>query len=77
MLRKFNIHERVADDIWLLLDTTKKKDDQMCGLQNESLRSTFTGKKMDVLRKGRKMINKVICSVVVEKIPIFAMETEQ
>lgn len=34
-------------------------------------------KKMDVLRKGRKMINKVICSVVVEKIPIFAMETEQ
>lgn len=44
MLRKFNIHERVADDIWLLLDTAEKKDDQMCGLQNESLRSTFTGK---------------------------------
>lgn len=34
-------------------------------------------KRIDVLRKGRGMINKVItCSIVVEKIPI-ALETEQ
>lgn len=34
-------------------------------------------KKIDVLRKGRKIINKVICSIVVEKIPTIRMETEQ
>lgn len=34
-------------------------------------------KKIDVLRKGRKRINKVIYSIVVEKVPITTMETEQ
>lgn len=34
-------------------------------------------KKINVLRKGRKIINEVICSIAVEKIPIIRMETEQ